>query len=464
MIPPAAAAPHNRADGARAMTRIAGGYLLLCTCAAAGAAAQDVSYPPRLPGGRTVLTLSGPDLLTPPAAMKDVPVAKTPPKIDFLYYPGQTYAGKPWSNWGDGSAVAGKYYSAIGDHLGPAGNAFVYEYDDATRKLRRLVDLRKVLALPEGHYTPGKIHSRIDVGGDGWLYFATHRGSTRVTTDQYHYKGDWLLRHHPPTGRTEIVCRGPVGKQCIPCSVLDPQRLIFYGGTQAGDIKDKRHLFFAYDLRARKLLHSTYGGPGRYMILARSTGRVYFAPDLAGRLFRYDPAAGGECVELSAEIGLRAATQETPQGYVYTVSTRPDATIWRFETKTEKVVKLCSAVVGTRSYITSLDADPTGRYLYYVPGAHGGSEIDGTAVVQFDVKTRRKKVIAFLHPSVKAACGYTPIGTFSTAVSPDGERLYVTWNGNLGGRRGRRLTWDACAMTVIHVPAGERGGRMTNAE
>ena len=421
------------------------------------AEAAEPSLPPLLPGGKPVVTITSPELLKPADTIQEgVGVAKAPPTIDLLYYPGQTYKGNPWSNWGDGVAVDGKYYSAIGDHKGPDGNAFVYEYDSATKSLRLLVDLRKVLKLPEGHYTPGKIHSRIDRGRDGWLYFATHRGSTRVTIERYHYKGDWILRHHPPSGRTEIVAHGPVGTQCIPNSVLDPQRLIFYGGTQAGDIRDKRHLFFAYDTQARKLLYSGSGGPARYMIFARTTGRLYFVPGLEGPLHRYDPAKGGAPVKLDAALGLRAATQETPDGKVYTVSTKRDATLWRFDVKTEAVETLGSAAVGSQTYITTLDADPTGRYLYYVPGAHGGSERDGSAVVQFDVRTRRRKIIAFLHPLLSQKFGFIPLGTFSSAVDPTGHRLYITWNGNTGGKRGRRLTWDACALTVVHVPESER--------
>jgi hypothetical protein len=431
--------------------------LALLSWLAAAAAAGPVRYPPALPGGKPSATLRTDELLRRPATLrKGVAVATEAPTVDFLYYPSQTYKGSPWSCWGDGSAVGGKYYSAIGDHAGPAGNAFVYEYDAAGKKLRLLVDLRKVLALPDGHYTPGKIHTRVDVGRDGWVYFATHRGSTRVTIDRYHYRGDWIVRHHPATGKTELVAHGPVGKQCIPCGVLDARRLIYYGGTQAGDLADKRHLFFAYDLRARKVLYSGYGGPGRALILARSTGRVYFVPGLAGRLHRYDPAKGGPPVALDVELGLRAATQETPQGFVYAVSTKPEAMLCRFDVRSEKVERLGSAAVASRTYITSLDADPTGRYLYYVPGAHGGSETDGAAVVQFDTKTRRKKVVAFLHPVLRERFGYTPLGTFSLAVSPRGDKLYVTWNGNCGGRRGTRLTWDACALTVLHIPESER--------
>ncbi len=415
----------------------------------------EPALPPRLPSGKLVASGSSADLLKGPASLGDVGVAKEAPVVDFLYYPGQTYKGNPWSNWGDGVAVEGKYYSAIGDHKGPDGNAFVYEYDAASKRLRRIVDLREVLDVPAGQYTPGKIHSRLDIGSDGRLYFSTHRGSTRVTTDEYGYKGDWIIRHDPKSGKTEVVTHGPVGKHCIPCSVLDPERLIFYGGTASGDISDKRNLFFAYDVRKRKVLYSGYDGPGRYMIFARSTGRVYFVPGLSGRLHRFDPAEGGAPVALDVEIGIRAATQETAGGFVYTVS-KEDAAIYRFETRSERVERIGSAPVGTQTYITSIDAGTAGRYLYYVPGAHGGSEKDGTPVVQFDTKTGKKKVIAFLHPFLKYSYGYTAFGTFSTAVDAAGDKLYITFNGNLGGMRRGRPSWDACALVVIHIPESER--------
>ena len=100
------------------------------------------------------------------------------------------------------------------------------------------------------------------------------------------------------------------------------------------------------------------------------------------------------------------------------------------------------------NYITSLDADPSGRYLYYIPGAHGGAERDGTPVVQFDVKTKQRKVIAFLTPFYREKYGCTPVGTFSSAIDEKGETLYVTWNVNRGTK-----AWDSCGLTAIHIPA-----------
>jgi hypothetical protein len=428
-----------------------------------------ITFPPKLPDGKDVVSETSDAFLKPPASIaKDVLIARTAPTVDFLYYPGQDYEGKPWSNWGDSLAVNGKYYASIGDHLAVgrrndgthgSGTALVLEYDPDKKTIRQLVDVAKTLNVPKGNYTPGKIHGRLDLGDDGWLYFSTHRGSTSATTDQYGYLGDWILRCDPKTGKVEPVVQGPVPKHCIPCSVLDPKRLIFYGGTAPGNGPDDAAgvQFFAYDLAKQKLLYAGPDGPSRYMLFANSTGRVYYVPGkgpMVGALMRYDPEQGGPPVKTDAVLGLRAATQETPQHIVYTVSNGAGgnvAELYAFNTATETVEKLGPAAVGSANYITSIDADSTGRYLYYIPGAHGDSWRDGSAVVQFDTKTRQKKVIAFLHDHFKDKYGVSLVGTFSSAIDPKGDKLYITWNANRGGK-----VWDVCALTVIHIPESER--------
>jgi len=425
-------------------------------------ASAEVTFPPKLPGGKQVVTDRSKKFLRPTAELKPgVKIAQTPPEVDFLYYPGQDYPGNPWSAWGDGLVVGETYYSAIGDHKAPGGNAFVYRYDTAGKRLRQLVDLRRVLQMPDGHYTPGKIHSRIDLGDDGWLYFSTHRGSTRVTTDEYHYRGDWILRCEPEQNRVEIVAQAPLARQCMPTSVLDPVRRIFYAGTADGDYRNKRVQFLAYDTVRRKLLYHDDRGPRRYMIFARSTGRVYFVPTepdgtcpSPGRLVRFDPEQPGRPVPIDAQLGLRSATQETPQGIVYTVD---GDNLWAFDVRKERAKHLGPAVVGGETYVTSIDADPkTGRYLYYIAGAHGGSYRDGTPLVQYDVNTRSRKVIAFLHPFYSEAYGFVPMGTYSSAVSPEGDKVYLTVNGNCGGGPEGRIRFNTCALLVVHVPESER--------
>lgn len=438
-------------------------HLILTACVAfvigeSRSFSQDL-FPPKLPGGKMVVTLNSPELLKPTTTLDDgVTIAEHKPNVDVLYYPGQDYEGNPWSVWGDSLAVGDKYYSAIGDHKAPQGSGYVYEYDSATKQLKQLLSTAEILKLPEGHYMPGKIHSRLDLGSDGWLYFATHRGSTRVTTDQYQYVGDWIMRHHPGRGATEVVKHAPLPKQCLPTSVLDPKRLIFYAGTADGS-RSGVIQFLAYDIKAGKVLYSDDHGPARYLIFSPTTGCVYFIPSgdgekHQGQLVKFDPEKPGPPKPIDADIGLRSATQETPQGVVYTVN---EGELYAFDVKAEKSKSLGRGAVGNQKYIASIDADPSGGYLYYVAGAHGGSQNDGTPLVQYDVKTGTRKVICFLHPAVHEATGYTPMGTYGSAVSPDGSKVYITWNGNIGGadRRGR-ITFNACALTVVHVPEEER--------
>lgn len=417
----------------------------------------QVSYPPELPDGKSFVTATSEMFLEQPATLLDgVTVAKTPPTVDFMYYPGQTYEGKPWSNWGDSSFAAGKYYSAIGDHLAPQGNAFAFEYDPVKKSLRQVADVRKIINLPAGHYTPGKIHSHTELGSDGWLYFSTHRGSTKVTTDANHYLGDWILRANPQTGESEVVAHGPVPKHCIPNGLLDPERLIFYGGTAPGvGGENEGIMFFAYDLKQKKVLYSGPDGPGRAMILAKSTGCVYYTPAVTSSpLMRFDPASGKPPEKLPGEIGIRAATDETPQNIVYTVSQGRkgnESTIYAFNTKTEKITPLGPAAVGVNEYVASLKVDPTGRYLYYVPGAHGGSDADNSAVVQFDTQTKQRKVIAFLKPYFEKHLACIPRGTYGIALGDQGEALYITWNVSRGTKN-----WDCCGLAVVHIPKEER--------
>jgi enediyne biosynthesis protein E4 len=179
--------------------------------------------------------------------------------------------------------------------------------------------------------------------------------------------------------------------------------------------------------------------------IATPSGRLYWD----GK--RYDPATNG--VTSTPQVPhVRSATRETPDGFVYGTSEK-SADVWRFDVRTEQVTEIGPGAVAAAEYVTSIDADPTGRYLYYIPGAHGQAERDGTPVVQFNVQTGTRKVICFLNPCLREAVGYTPIGTFGSALSPDGSTLYVTWNGY---RNGAPDEWDVCAMTVIHIPESER--------
>ena len=71
-------------------------------------------YPPKLPGGKPHVSHRKSAFLKPgPNLRPGVRIAKTPPKIDFMFYPNQDYPGNPWSFRAVGTARGDKYYSAL---------------------------------------------------------------------------------------------------------------------------------------------------------------------------------------------------------------------------------------------------------------------------------------------------------------------------------------------------------------
>ena len=62
-------------------------------------------------------------------------------------------------------------------------------------------------------------------------------------------------------------------------------------------------------------------------------------------------------------------------------------------------------------------------------------------MVQYDVKTGKRKVLAFLHPFYKNKYGCALKGSYSLAVDPKGDKLFITWNANRGPQGvGQRCT------------------------
>lgn len=408
-------------------------------------------YPPTLSNGKVAVSEKTKDFLIPwPNLREGVAIAKAAPQVDFAFFPEQNYSGNPWSNRADGFVLGDKYYTSDNDHLAPKGTAHLWEYDAAKQTFRLLCDTTKYLESknvfpPEMNYRPGEMQSRIDRGSDGWLYYATDRGSPTVTHDKNGYLGEWILRTNPETLETQIVKQFPIAKHTLPASVLDPKRMIYYGGTAPGrDSPNQNIQFFALDVRSGKLLKVADGGPSRVLIFSPTTGCVYWEGS------KYDPETN-EITKMEIPH-VRSASAETPQGLVYCTSgTKAD--LWSLNVKSGEVKQLGNCAVGNAEYISSIEADPTGRYLYYVPGAHGGATRDGTPIVQYDTQTNQRKVLGFLHATFWEKYGYALDGSFSSALDEKGERLFVSWD---GWRKGQPRGWESCSLTVIHIPASER--------
>lgn len=429
---------------------LCGATIILSAATAFAQVRYPLSYPPKLPGGKPFVVHKSDAFLKPgPNLRQGVAIAKTPPVVEFLYYPGQKSPGNPWSFRGVGCVRGGKYYSALCNHLAPLGTAYLYEYEPKSRKFRLLCDTAKFLRqagqiTKKMNYSPGEVQTRIEFGSDGKLYYGTTRGSTRVTNDANGFRGEWVLRTDPKTAKSEVVAAFPVAKHCILASVLDSKRMIFYGGTAAGDFRVKDVRFFAVDVKSGKVIKTAKNGFDRYAIFSRSTGRLYWN----GR--KYDPTTNE--ITKSSAPHVRSATVETKDGFVYGTSHRK-ADLWAFNVRDETLTQLGPGAVASQGYVASIHVDPSGRYLYYVPGAHGGAAKDGSPIVQYDLKTKRRKVIAFLHAFFKKKVGYNLDGCFCSVLDEKGEKLFISWD---GFRNGQPRGMESCALTVVHIPASER--------
>lgn len=410
-----------------------------------------VPFPPKLPDGQTVVTEKTDDFLKPgPNLREGVEIAKVAPTVDFAYYPLQNYVGNPWSHRSDGIVVGDMYYSSSNDHLAPIGTAHLWAYNAVEKKFRLLCDTARFLESknafpPDMNYRPGEMQSRIDLGSDGRLYYCTDRGSPGVTHDGNKWKGEWILATDPKTGESEIISQWPVDRHTMPCSLVDPERDLMYVGTAIGrDAPNQKIQFFALDLKTRKIKFQCDDGPYRVCFMSPSHGgRVYWE----GKC--YDPATNQ--VTPANVPNVRSASRETPQGLVYgTSGTKAD--MWSYNPKTDELKQLGNVGVGKIEYISSIEADPSGRYLYYVPGAHGGADGDGSPIVQYDVKTGKRKVLAFLYQTFWDKYKFGLYGSFGNALDEKGERFFISWDGNREGAKPP----ETCGITVLHIPAEER--------
>lgn len=393
-------------------------------------------------------------------------VAKTAPVIDFYLFHGlpDEPKGTLWSSWGDGCLASnGKYYLGIGNHLDLAagrGESRVYEYDPSTRRVRLVVNVRDL--IPDPNYSGGKIHSCIEEARDGWLYFSLYCGKVPKESDwQGGYQGGALLRYDPRSGRAESLGL-PVPKQDLPASRLDPIRgLLYFYAVPSGDL-------VVYDLAKR---HVKFRGGGdrqvgdRNILLDRDGNAYFSAKD--GFLWRYNPRQNRLAPTKArlpqahnppdggpAPNSLRASTRPARNGLVYGMTRT--GILFAFDPARERVTNL-GPNFGKGEYTAVMVLSPDERYLYYAPGSHGQAARIGCPVVQYEIATGTRKVLAFLNPFLRERFQYNLGGTFNMQIAPDGGTLFLTFNGAPWvGEAQREETFGLPSLVVLHIPVSER--------
>jgi hypothetical protein len=455
-----------------------------------------------------VVVDSDPKMLVPIDAVakfagKDYVIAKTPPTVEFCVVPVEPlWLGEspvktksqisnepgPWSNWCQSNfdTRTGKFYSAIGDHGKYDAHILLVEYDPATKAVRCLPEVNKVLGRTMNQFSEGKIHGWLDFYQSKdlkspSLWYCTYWAKYNEPDEEDYatgYDGGHIMSYDVLTG--DIVDYGvPLKRASWPYHRVDTKRGIMYAVGMFGE-------FLAWDINKQETKWAGYlpylpnvmGWWERAILIDDATGMVYtsnraqkYDPEL--HFVKYDPfknrfsllnchmpqenldsTRGGKA---GGYTQLRAETRERgPDGLFWCISY--SGKLFTFDPVKEEIVDKGYNWVGIQKYTASMDRSPKGRYIYYLPGAHGHGYSDGSPVVQYDTQTGTRKVLAFMFPYYYDKYGYTPGGTFSIKLDDKGERLFVLWNGAFVEYDPTKNsdTFGQCSAMVINIPDSER--------
>ena len=338
--------------------------------------------------------------------------------IRFARYPTPSYDAA-WTQWGKGLVASnGRVYSGVGDHRGIDGNSYLYEYDPGTQTLRAIAHLQQAVPVPTGEYGFGKIHGRISEGRDGNLYFASFHGKFG---DEGRGSTQYLFKYDLHSRRIEKL----VGLQGygFPSTEMWGDGLLFY--AQATDADERNAIFLVYDISARRVVFQTpQGYDGSRAIFVDREGNAY-ANTADRHLFKYDPRLN-ELSMLDVQMpatALRQTIGPGPSGCMYGFN-RDTFDLFRFDPESSTITGLCLL----ESDAASIELDPSGRYVYYIPW--GGDGQPGQ-LCRLDVSDPARVVhqqIADVARHIANKYGMQLQSSYNLTMSRDGGTLYLGFN------------------------------------
>jgi hypothetical protein len=410
-----------------------------------------------------------------PAEAKEKPagdylVAKTPPTVKLRIAPNmepeyfteegvQYMAG--WANWGYVTrSEDNRFYLSFGDHKGLGCQLNIYEYVPARNVFHRLVDVTKLLGWSDKTYTDGKIHGEMGIMPDGTLWATTHYGATPDSTwFRDGFRGSWLLSYNIHTHEAKNW-GNPLVPSNLPCFAVDTRR-----GRLAGT--GSHQTFLCWDTIEKKVRYAGCPPRGwnwweRSMLLDEETGKFWsvdnndkefrflsFDPEF-NRFQRYEISPPGNPFSAKTEGALRRTRGHTPRpamdGWFYWATW--SGTLFRFkpEGPNGPQVEPAGTTWDKGRDTLQMALDPTGRYVYYYPKGD-------SPVVQYDVKTGKRKALCWLQDYFFEKYGYFMGNVYGMNISKDGSFLVIAINGEFSGRGN---SYGHPGLLVVEIPESER--------
>jgi len=386
-----------------------------------------------------------------------------------------------WASWSQSAYYPpnGKFYTAVGDNGSYDAHLYLVEYDPRSRKISLSPEINEVLGRKDNVFSEGKIHGWLDFLDGPELWFCTYWSKYPEVHEKDFatgYRGGHIMSYNVDTG--EFVDYGvPMPRASWPSCRIDTKRRMLYACGYYNE-------FLAWDIDCRKVHWAGYEPKGmvwsnRVMLIDEVTGKVYTSngdpSDPKKNLVQYDPSTNRftllkapmplvqEVRDVTPESNpslMRACTAHRgPEGLFYGCTHTGE--LFSFNPEKVEIKDRGLNWPGEQRYTTSLERSPGGRYLYYVPGAHGRGARDGSPLMQYDTVTGKKKVLAFLTAFYVEKYGYTPSGAFSLKLDDKGERAFICWNGGffkpadeLGPKGGSLFAHNA--IMVVNIPESER--------
>lgn len=406
-------------------------------------------------------------------------IARVPCTLHFSVvegcYPLSEDSAGLWSSWSESVLASdGNFYSAISNHQGVDGRSYIIRYEPETGRQTRVFDSHKLFAHEPGTYGHGKMHGRLDEYPEGFLVAATYWGMPPMIT---YYKGKrWtgsvpggrLVQVNLETGTSRDL-GVPFERDSWPMFATDTRRGIFYA------VGFDKH-FLAYDLNAERALYAALPQPTvewgrRATLVDEETGNCYSTS--LERFVKYDPTTNR-----ISHLDVCAPSNPHREDMPYYTPGRNDNYYYlRCYTRrrTREGAFICQTFTGVifkffpdeesvetidinweqGCYCASMALSPGERYLYYTVDVHGSSFKHGTPVVQYDLRKKRKKVLAFLHPYYMDEHDYRLGGSFDVNLNDDGSKLFLTWNGKFGPKN-ETESFGVPTFMLIEIPASER--------
>jgi hypothetical protein len=408
----------------------------------------------------------------------DFEVAKTPPVIEFavvqnlepeyLPYPLARKTGGAWGGWGDVTkGPDGCFYFSISNHLSYGAETYIIRYDPKTKTQKIVVSAKHLCGWLEDDFGDGKIHGDIDFSPDGDTWVLTYFGPAPSRWEWDHvYRGSWLIHYNCLTGKAENLGI-PLEGASWPYHNYDYRQNLLFGVDHAGSN------VIVYDTKEGRMV---YGGAppdnirwyARCVMIDRDTGFIY-TTDTASeekQFIRYK-RRNNEFTRMKAAVPVNPKTGKRGDCRAHTERKGSDGAFWCFDNfgtvfrfypdqdRTEYVGENW----GKEGYYTAnVTMSPGGRYFYYIPGI-GYQYGRGVPIVQYDTRTNKKKVIAFIYDYYLKKYGYGAVRPYGIEMDEKGESLFFYANG--GFATPESGPWYSIEMRRpgifhVHIPEPER--------